>query len=220
MRSKGTATGEQFAQVDNPDPFAPPVWRSPVYRTPEVVIWIVQLARLLVRVIWFVICHPLLDMAAGLVILDWLNLGWPGLVALAGLVLAVLTALRLAWPGLFARLVTAPVRDGWRHWYYRRRWHAVMTITGLAPLYRGRVLVPVLSEVAAGGPVDRVTVHLVSGQAPADFATRAESIAHGLGAARARRRTRFGLTGYPFRPGPRECGRCRTGPYALHESRR
>ena len=34
MRSKGTATGEQFAQVDNPDPFAPPVWRSPVYRTP------------------------------------------------------------------------------------------------------------------------------------------------------------------------------------------
>ncbi len=116
MRIKGTATGEQFAQVDNPDPFAPPVWRSPVYRTPEVVIWIVRLARLLVRVIWFVICHPLLDMAAGLVILDWLNLGWPGLVALAGLVLAVLTALRLACPGLFARLVTAPVRDGWRHW--------------------------------------------------------------------------------------------------------
>ena len=78
MRSKGTATGEQFAQVDNPDPFAPPVWRSPVYRTPEAVIWIVQLVRLLVRVIWFVIWHPLLDMAAGLVILDWLNLGWPG----------------------------------------------------------------------------------------------------------------------------------------------
>ena len=150
MRSKGTATGEQFAQVDNPDPFAPPVWRSPVYRTPEAVIWIVQLARLLARVIWFVICHPLLDMAAGLVILDWLNLSWPGLVALAGLVLAVLTALRLAWPALFARLVTAPARDGWRHFYYRRRWHAVMTITGLAPLYRGRVLVPVLADVEAG----------------------------------------------------------------------
>ena len=181
MRSKGTATGEQFAQVDNPDPFAPPVWRSPVYRTPEAVICIVQLARLLARVIWFVICHPLLDMAAGLVILDWLNLGWPGLAALTGLVLAVLAALRLAWPALFARLVTAPVRDGWRHFYYRRRWHAVMTITGLAPLYRGRVLVPVLADVEAGGPVDRVTVHLVSGQAPADFATRAESIAHGFG---------------------------------------
>ena len=40
-------TGESFAQVNNPDPFAPPVWRSPVYRTPEFVIWLVQLLRLL-----------------------------------------------------------------------------------------------------------------------------------------------------------------------------
>ena len=47
-------TGEQIAQVDNPDPFASPVWRSPVYRTPEFVIWLVQLLRLLVRVVWFV----------------------------------------------------------------------------------------------------------------------------------------------------------------------
>ena len=64
MRSsrKGAVTGESFAQVNNPDPFAPPVWRSPVYRTPEFVIWLVQLVRLLARVLWFVICHPLLDM--------------------------------------------------------------------------------------------------------------------------------------------------------------
>ena len=54
-------TGESFAQVNNPDPFAAPVWRSPVYRTPEFVIWLVQLARLLARVIWFAFCHPLLD---------------------------------------------------------------------------------------------------------------------------------------------------------------
>ena len=39
-------TGEQIAQVDNPDPFASPVWRSPVHRTPEWVIWLVQLLRL------------------------------------------------------------------------------------------------------------------------------------------------------------------------------
>ena len=43
MRNK--VLGEQLAQVDNPDPFAPPVWRSPVHRTPEPVIWVVQLAR-------------------------------------------------------------------------------------------------------------------------------------------------------------------------------
>ena len=42
-------TGEQIAQVENADPFAAPVWRSPVHRTPEWVIWLVQLIRLLVR---------------------------------------------------------------------------------------------------------------------------------------------------------------------------
>ena len=183
MRSsrRGAVTGESFAQVNNPDPFAAPVWRSPVYRTPEFVIWLVQLARLLARVVWFVICHPLLDMVAGLVVLDYLNLGWPGLAATGGLILAVLIGLWLGWPGLFARLVIVPARDGWRRWYYRRRWLAVMTITGLAPLYRGRVLLPVIAAVAAGGPVDRVTVKLVSGQCPADFADRAEGLAHGFG---------------------------------------
>ena len=174
-------TGESFAQVNNPDPFAPPVWRSPVYRTPEFVIWLVQLARFLVRAAWFVICHPLLDLVAGLIVLDYLDLGWAGLAASAALVLAALVVLRLAWPDLFARWVAAPVRDGWRHWYYRRRWHAVMAITGLSPLYEGWVLVPVLAGVEAGGCVDRVSVRLVSGQSPGDFADRAEGIAHGLG---------------------------------------
>jgi len=159
-------TGESFAQVNNPDPFAPPVWRSPVYRTPEFVIWIVQLTRLIVRVVWFVICHPLLDAAAGLVVLDYLNLGWPGLAGLAALIASALVALRLGRPALFAHFVIQPARDGWRRWCYRRRWHAVMTITGLAPLYRGRVLLPVLAGVEACGPVDRVTVKLVSGQSP------------------------------------------------------
>jgi S-DNA-T family DNA segregation ATPase FtsK/SpoIIIE len=183
MRSsrKGAVTGESFAQVNNPDPFAPPVWRSPVYRTPEFVIWLVQLVRLVGRAVWFVICHPLLDLVAGLVLLDYLNFGWPGLAGTAAAIVLALVVVRLVWPELFARWVKAPARDGWRSWYYRRRWHAVMTIIGLAPLYQGRVLIPVLSRTQAGGSVDRVTVKLVSGQSPADFADRAEGIAHGLG---------------------------------------
>ena len=62
---RGNVTGEQYAQVDNQDPFASPVWRSPVYRTPEAIIWIVQLVRLLVRVAWFLIRHPRPYHAAG-----------------------------------------------------------------------------------------------------------------------------------------------------------
>ena len=53
--------GEQLAQVDNRDPFAVPVWRSPVYRTPEPVIMVVQLIRLVWRVLWFALTHPLAD---------------------------------------------------------------------------------------------------------------------------------------------------------------
>src|SRR5215472_11527234 len=56
--------GEQYAQVENADPFAPAVWRSPVHRTPEWIIWLVQLIRLLFRTVWFILRHPLLDVAA------------------------------------------------------------------------------------------------------------------------------------------------------------
>ena len=45
-RGSNWVMGEQLAQVDNRDPFAAPVWRSPVYRTPEPVIIVVQLLRL------------------------------------------------------------------------------------------------------------------------------------------------------------------------------
>src|SRR5260370_25525411 len=61
--------GEQYAQVDNADPFAPAVWRSPVHRTPEWIILLVQLLRLLYRGIWVVVRHPLLGAAAGGVVL-------------------------------------------------------------------------------------------------------------------------------------------------------
>ena len=50
-RGRNWVAGEQLAQVDNRDPFAPPVWRSPVYRTPEPVIMVVQLIRLIWRVL-------------------------------------------------------------------------------------------------------------------------------------------------------------------------
>lgn len=173
-------TGEQYAQVDNADPFASPVWRSPVHRTPEWIIWLVQLIRLLVRVIWFLIRHPQLDAAAGLVILTWLKMGWPGLVVLANVTVAAFLTLRIWRPDWFARLVTIPLRCRWRWWFYRRHWRAVMTIAGLAPVYRGQVMLPVLGRVTAAPCTDRVPVRLVSGQSPADFADRAEGLAHGF----------------------------------------
>jgi S-DNA-T family DNA segregation ATPase FtsK/SpoIIIE len=174
--------GQPLAQVDNPDPFAVPVWRSPVYQTPHVVIWTIQLVRLIWRVVWFVLRHPLLDAGCALLVFTWLRLGWPGLVVLALFTVAVFGLVYLLWPEWFARFTTAPLRDVWRSWFYRRRWQAAMTLAGLAPSYRGRVLVPVLVGVRASGSVDLVTVRLVTGQAPDAFADRTSNLAHAFGA--------------------------------------
>ena len=181
-RGRNWVTGEQLAQVDNRDPFAVPVWRSPVYRTPEPVIMVVQLVRLICRVLWFVLTHPAIDAVAALVIVSWLGLSWPGVAGLAAVALTGLTGLRVLQPVWFARFVAVPVRDWLRWWFYRRRWKAAMTLAGLAPDYRGQPMLPVLDRVHRAGAVDLVRVGLVTGQAPTDFEARAENLAHAFGA--------------------------------------
>jgi S-DNA-T family DNA segregation ATPase FtsK/SpoIIIE len=192
-------SGEQLAQVDNPDPFASPVWRSPVHRTPEGLILLVQFFRTIYYIIRFIIRHPLLDAAVALISVTWLEAGWPGLIALASTAASALLVLRCVWPGWYARLVTDPLRRRWRWWFYRRRWHAVMSMTGLAPDYRGRVVLPRLGKVTVTGCTDRIVVTMVSGQSPADFADRAEGMAHG-----------FRAHLCPRSPNP--CLRCRSRP--------
>lgn len=181
-RGRNGVMGEHLAQVDNRDPFAPPVWRSPVYRTPEPVIVVVQLIRLLWRVLWFALTHPLADAVATLIVVAWLGLGWPGVIGLALAAVAGLAGLRVIQPEWFARFVAASVRDWRRWWFYRRRWKAAMTLAGLAPDYRGQPMLPVLDRVHRAGAVDLVRVGLVTGQAPADFADRSENLAHAFGA--------------------------------------
>ena len=70
----------------------------------------------------------------------------------------------------FSRFIGQPVRGKWRAWHYQRHWLAVLTISRLAPVYRGRLLVPVLGKVSSTRYTDRVQVGIVSGQAVADFA--------------------------------------------------
>jgi DNA segregation ATPase FtsK/SpoIIIE, S-DNA-T family len=183
---KRQVAGQPLAQVDNPDPFAVPVWRSPVYQTPHVAIWTVQFVRLLWRLVWFILRHPLLDALGALLVFTWLKLGWQSTAALASVMVFVasagLVALWLVRPDLFRRWVIVPLHDWWRGWFYRRRWTAAMTLAGLAPSYRGRVLVPVLAGVHAAGAVDLVTVRLVTGQAPEAFADHSTNLAHAFDA--------------------------------------
>jgi DNA segregation ATPase FtsK/SpoIIIE, S-DNA-T family len=115
-------------------------------------------------------------------VLMWRLIGWPGLVVLVVSITGQLVVWRWRFPASFSRLVAGPARGQWRAWHYRRRWAAVMTIGRLAPVYQGRVMLPVLGKVTATAFTDRVRVRLVSGQSAADFAARADNLAHGFGA--------------------------------------
>jgi S-DNA-T family DNA segregation ATPase FtsK/SpoIIIE len=173
-------TGEQLARLSNPDPFALPVWRAPVYRTPAWIVIIMQLARLLGRLVRLIARHPLAASVLALVTVIWVKLGWITLVALVLAVVVMLAAWWWFWPVSFSRWAGRPARSKWRAWCYRRRWAAVLVIAGLAPWYQGRTLLPVLGKVTATRYVDRVMVRLVSGQSAADFADRADNLAHGF----------------------------------------
>ena len=181
-RGRDWVAGEQLAQVDNRDPFAPPVWRSPAYRTPEPVILVVQVIRLIWRVLWFALTHPGADAVAALVVVTWLGMGWSGVVGLAALAIVGLAGLRVIQPEWFARFVAGPVRDRLRWWFYRRRWKAAMTLAGLAVGLPGPAGAAGAGGVHRAGAVDLVRAGLVTGQAPADFEARAENLAHAFGA--------------------------------------
>jgi DNA segregation ATPase FtsK/SpoIIIE, S-DNA-T family len=184
-----TFSGEQIAQVNNPDPFAPPAWRSPVYHTPGWIIAIAQIARTLCAITRFLARHPIADLAALTLFEAWRLTGWPGPVALAVIAAVALVTWRLRWPASFAQWVARPAVSKWRRWCYHRHWTAVMMVARLAPEHRGRILVPVLGKVRSTGCTDLVHVRLVSGQSPADFAARVDNLAHGFGAYLCRVRT-------------------------------
>ena len=200
-------TGDEIAQLRNPDPFAVPAWRSPVYRTPFAIVAIVQFVRLIGWLVRFLFRHPVVVLAVIIGVLMWRVIGWLGLVVLAVSITAVLALWRWRFPVSFSRFIAAPARGRWRAWHYRRRWAAVMTIGRLAPVYQGRVMLPVLGKVSATRFTDRVPVRLVSGQSAADFAARADNLAHGFGAMLCRIRSGLpGCAGAGVRP-PRRPGR-------------
>jgi S-DNA-T family DNA segregation ATPase FtsK/SpoIIIE len=173
-------TGEQVARIYNPDPFARPVWRAPVYQTPAGIILLAWLVKLIVRLLRLVFRHPGAAVVLAVLGFMWASLGWVGPAALVAWAVLVLVIWRCYWSWSFARWVITPARSTWRAWAYRRRWPGVMTIADLAPWYQARIILPVLVKVTSTRYVDRVQVRLVSGQSPADFADRADNLAHGF----------------------------------------
>ena len=182
-------SGEQIVQVTNPDPFARPVLRSPVLHTPVWMISLVQLVRVLWRLLRFLLRHPLATLTAAGLFAAWRYLGWPGPVGITAFLIFAGVAWRLIRPASWSQCVTAPALGRWRRWQYARHWTHVMTVARLVVAHRGHLLVPVLGPVTSTGWTDRLLVRLVAGQSPADFEQRTSNLAHGLGALTCRIRT-------------------------------
>jgi len=113
-------------------------------------------------------------------LLSWLYLrfGWLGL----GLVVAVPAVALTVW-GLwhrasFLRFGFYPALSRWRRWWYARRWYPAMTTAGLVVSFERDRVVPVLKRIRSTNGADVLTVRMVTGQIPDDFARVAERLTH------------------------------------------
>jgi S-DNA-T family DNA segregation ATPase FtsK/SpoIIIE len=102
-----------------------------------------------------------------------------GLATLAGL----LVAWALAHRGSWLRLVGWPVLSRCRRlWVYARHWDAAMATCGLTATFADNGYLPKLGRVRCDRYLDRVRVHLVSGQAPEQWEKVTAQLAHTFGA--------------------------------------
>jgi S-DNA-T family DNA segregation ATPase FtsK/SpoIIIE len=136
-----------------------------------------------VRWAWWLVHRPGLiavGVAAGLVGLEL------GPVALAALVAVTAAGLVVWWrlhPATFHPWAGRLLLGLWRSfWAYGVRWRTAMMLSGLGGRFDGHEYVPRVVRVRAGRDADRVTVRMVIGQHPADWARRLDALAHGFGA--------------------------------------
>ncbi|GIF15272.1 hypothetical protein Ate01nite_53040 [Actinoplanes teichomyceticus] len=160
-------------------PTAPLNTRLPVWRIPGWLLVFVWLGRGTYRSV--VLAARYWWITGPLVASWWITrtYGWPVLVG----VVAGLGATGSAWWRLHPRTW---LRFGWypavgrcrQLWTYRRGWVPVMTACGLASVHAGERWVPSLLGVRSDRWGDRVTVRLLPGQHPDDWAAAAPRLAY------------------------------------------
>ena len=155
--------------------------------------------RVLVRITWAVIRHPVRSVVLfGLLVL-WRRAGLLAVDGLLALVLVVAVVWWRRWPGSFERHVRRRVRSWWR-WrrVYRRGWRELMAGCGLVETTDTGDTLPQIARLTSHRHRDDLVVVLPAGQVPDDLVTAAEALTHGLRAwnvtARSLGRGRVALT--------------------------
>jgi S-DNA-T family DNA segregation ATPase FtsK/SpoIIIE len=155
--------------------------RTPIVRIP---LWLALMGwtvRGFGRLLWLYVKLWHVTVPGTLVGWLWYRYGWAGLVVVGGGGVVVAGA----WAGVhwssFHQLVWLRTLGRLRRVRYRRRWHAAMATARLAVTFDGRRVLPVLERVRSSGTADVLTVRMVTGQIPEDFARVGERLAHSFG---------------------------------------
>ncbi|GIF16754.1 FtsK/SpoIIIE domain-containing protein [Actinoplanes teichomyceticus] len=162
-------------------PVAPLNVRTPFVKLP---IWLVVVWETIKGLAWLVttyVRHWYATLpATGL---TWLYLehGWQAPVALAGGLAVVATGWAFADRPSWLRFGWWPVLARVRRLVYRRRWMAAMVTAKLSVSYDKRTIIPQIQRVRCRAGCDEVTVRMVTGQIPDDFARASERLAHTFG---------------------------------------
>lgn len=156
--------------------------RTPILRIP---LWAAMLWWLLTGLvracIWYV-CWWYVTVPATLLAWVWSAYGWAGPAVLVGGVGAAAGI----WAALdfqsFLRFGWYPVLGRWRRIMYRRSWRSAMTTARLTVFFDGHLVMPKLRRVRSTWVADELTVRMVTGQIPDDYAAVSLRLAHTFGA--------------------------------------
>jgi S-DNA-T family DNA segregation ATPase FtsK/SpoIIIE len=160
-------------------PTAPLNVRLPMWRVPWWLLVPYWTVRGLFRLAVFLVGYWWATGPAALVLWVWGRYGWPTLV----LVVTVFAVVCGSWWRLHP---ASWLRFGWyptvarlrRVWVYQRRWASAMATCGLAIAFDGDRYIPRLQHVRCDRWGDEVTVRLLPGQIPDDWAAAAHRLAY------------------------------------------
>ncbi len=155
-----------------------PVWQVPLW-------WVILagLCRAVGALLTLTVRHPALSVP--LIGSAYVLARYGRTAYLSGLASAAAPLLlwTLVHRSLWLRLVGWPVLSRWRRLCtYRRHWDAAMATCGLTATFAEHGYLPTLGRMRCDRYLDRVRVHLVSGQAPEQWEKVTAQLAHTFGA--------------------------------------
>jgi S-DNA-T family DNA segregation ATPase FtsK/SpoIIIE len=155
----------------------------PVSRQSLLGLLLVNLARLIGRLLVWACLHPVAVLVLGSAVAVLRSYGPRGLAIGAAVVVVLLVVWWRAHPVTFRRVVVSSLRAAF---VYARMWQPAMVMCGLDTRMGGVEYLPKVRRVISTPYVDRVLVKILPGQSPVQFESATNQLAHTFSALRCR----------------------------------